>query len=189
MYECNRKLLFGLLTLLGVSTLAEKIYLGFIVARSHNIHLPLPGCFLLNTQKFAFTYWFPMITFESTLFILAIIKSVRQAMKDTTTPHLMFILLRDSIVYFGGMLAVVLANCIVWAAGRESLFVAFTSTYISIQSILSCRMLLNVRSAANPWYHYETSIFSSVRFIGRSGPPESDEMGASNQSEIGRGDA
>lgn len=32
----------------------------------------------------------------------------------------MFVLLRDSMIYFGGVLAVALTNCIVWAVGRVS---------------------------------------------------------------------
>ena len=59
-----------------------------------------------------------MIVFESTLFILAVSRSIQFAFGGGTTPHLMFILIRDSVMYFGGILAVVLTNCIVWAVGR-----------------------------------------------------------------------
>lgn len=185
MYGCNRKLLIALSVLASASMVTEFIFLGFVIGRAQLAHLPLPGCFLVNTESFAYAYWFPMITFEMTLFVLAIIRSIQFALDDTTTPHLMFVLLRDSIMYFGGMVAVVLANCVIWAVGRESLFTSFTSTYIAIQSILSCRMLLNVHSAANPWHRHNTTIFglsgrfSSVRFVDR----ETEDIGLDSLGE------
>ncbi|KAK7685918.1 hypothetical protein QCA50_010726 [Cerrena zonata] len=126
MYECNRKLLVALLCLGGASMLTEFIFWEVVVRRAKIAHLPWSGCFLINTQKLAYAYRFPMIVFESTLFILAIVKSIQYALDDSTTPHLMFVVLRDSMIYFGGVLAVALTNCIVWAVGR-SLFVAFTT--------------------------------------------------------------
>ncbi|THG93497.1 hypothetical protein EW026_g7756 [Hermanssonia centrifuga] len=60
-----------------------------------------------------------MSVFESGLFILAAAKSIKFMLYEgRQTPHLAIILLRDSMIYFGGVLALILANLITWSAGR-----------------------------------------------------------------------
>lgn len=51
---------------------------------------------------------------ESLLLALSLYKSAQQARAEEGTPHLMVVLLRDSILYFGGALATILANFIIW---------------------------------------------------------------------------
>lgn len=82
------------------------------------IHLPqLSGCLLVNTHRVAFVCWFPMILFESTLFILSVIQSMRCALDDTNTPKLMFVFATRFAHLLPGLdgviLVVVLIDCIV----------------------------------------------------------------------------
>lgn len=65
-------------------------------------------------------YWLPMLGFESLLFGMAVVKSVKvyKDSKQTHTgkaPNLLVILIRDSVMYFGGVFAVLLTNIIAWA--------------------------------------------------------------------------
>ena len=56
--------------------------------------------------------------FESTLFVLAIIKAVQAGRNELHTPKILVVLLRDSVAYFGGILAIILTNLVIWAAAR-----------------------------------------------------------------------
>ena len=59
-----------------------------------------------------------MAAFESVLFLLAVAKSVQVARSESNTPRILAILLRDSVLYFGGVIAVILTNLIIWAFVR-----------------------------------------------------------------------
>lgn len=167
MYGCNRKLLYVLLVLFIARCITELVLLFMTGSRMQSVPLPpgYVGCFGVNSEPFKYAYWIPTITFESILFLLAIYKSIEIARENTTTPNLMYILIRDSVIFYGGMFAVVMTNCLVWAVGRPTLFSAFPSTLFSIGSILACRMLLNVQEAANPWARYDTILFGMTDLL------------------------
>lgn len=61
-----------------------------------------------------------MSMFESCLFLLAVAKAVQLTcpVGEGRAPSLFSLLLRDSILYFGGVLSVILTNLIVWIVGR-----------------------------------------------------------------------
>ena len=73
-----------------------------------------------------------MTIFESALFLLALVKALQLAYHKKQSgrgsgraPNVLVILLRDSLIYFGGVLAVILTNFVVWLRGRASLFSTF----------------------------------------------------------------
>lgn len=78
--------------------------------------LPVTGCVAWNIKPYAWAYWVPTMIWESLLLALSLYKSARQAREEAGTPHLMVVILRDSILYFGGALATILANFIIWRA-------------------------------------------------------------------------
>lgn len=64
-----------------------------------------------------------MTVFESALFILSAAKAIQYLINAefrTQTPNLAYILVRDSMIYFGSVLALILMNLIIWKAGRVS---------------------------------------------------------------------
>ncbi|EED82563.1 predicted protein [Postia placenta Mad-698-R] len=75
-------------------------------------------------------------------------KFLQYAREDTKSPYLMRVLLRDSIMYFGGALSAILINFVVWVLQIETLFVAFIPIVIVANSILGCHMLLHIQKAA-----------------------------------------
>ena len=66
--------------------------------------------------------WVPQLGFESIVFGLAIVKTVQVARNGPHTPKVLVVLLRDSVVYFGGILAILIANLAVYAAARVRTF-------------------------------------------------------------------
>lgn len=62
-----------------------------------------------------------MFVFESCLFLLALAKLVQVTVsKREQTPDLMIVLIYDSIVYFGGVLSLIVANLVIWEGARVS---------------------------------------------------------------------
>ncbi|KAI0089406.1 hypothetical protein BDY19DRAFT_102160 [Irpex rosettiformis] len=131
-YSCNRTILYILSTLLCSELIAEVILIVFISDHFSVLHLSslFPGCAPTHIVPYAWTYWIPMTVFESALFLLAAAKAVRYLLNPDTpkqTPNLALLLVRDSIIYFGSVLALILLNLVIWKAGRSSLFAVFPS--------------------------------------------------------------
>ena len=79
--------------------------------------IPVTGCVSVTGIKpYAWAYWVPTMIWETLLLVLSLYKSVQQTRREEGTPHLMVVILRDSILYFGGALATILANFIIWRA-------------------------------------------------------------------------
>ncbi len=104
-----------------------SLILRFVVSILNNItaaDLPeiLPGCIPDHVVSWAWAYWLPMLVFESGLFLLAIFRLLQLGFYkcDKRTSNLLVVLLRDSVMYFGGVLAVILANFVAWKASRVS---------------------------------------------------------------------
>lgn len=76
------------------------------------------GCIPYNTIAAPWAYYIPEATFDSMLFALIVWKVLRVYVRERRqTPHLMVVLLRDSLISFGGVLVWVLINLFVWAFG------------------------------------------------------------------------
>ena len=83
------------------------------------------GCYAVDPLPYLLPYWvqwIPYLAYESFIFGLAIYKSVLLARDQPETPWLIYVLLRDSIVFFGGTFSIVLVNSLVNAVGRVSHF-------------------------------------------------------------------
>ena len=59
-----------------------------------------------------------MLIFQSTVCVLAVIKSVQTAAGEYNTPKVMVVLLRDSATYFGSILSVLIVNIVIFTAAR-----------------------------------------------------------------------
>ena len=73
---------------------------------------------LATPTRHIWAYWIPILTFESTLFVLATIKAIEVARHEFRTPKILAVLLRDSVAYFGGIVAIILTNLVISAAAR-----------------------------------------------------------------------
>ena len=77
-----------------------------------------PGCVPTNQGKDTSAYLIPMLIFQSTVCVLAVIKSVQTAAGEYNTPKVMVVLLRDSATYFGSILSVLIVNIVIFTAAR-----------------------------------------------------------------------
>lgn len=79
------------------------------------------GCLPENRARSPWAYFIPMTIFETLVFLLMLTKALSDFMKsDMRTSSLMNVLVRDSVVAFGGTLAWILTNLVIWAIGRVS---------------------------------------------------------------------
>lgn len=138
MYDCNKRVLLALVAALTVEISSELIMVGFVAVRLQSTcsllcmfvrplrrrsETPLPptftGCLPQHIVQWVWVYWLPMTAFESCLFLLAAAKAAHLlCFGEGSAPSLLIVLLRDSVMYFGGVLAVILTNLIVWMVGR-----------------------------------------------------------------------
>ncbi|KAI0954183.1 hypothetical protein AcV7_007485 [Taiwanofungus camphoratus] len=158
MFNCDRRLLITLCALFCAEFAAESTIMARVVYSAKVYPMPpqfskLTGCVPIVTQRYAWAYWLPVLVFESIMLSLSVVKSVRQAQEDTRTPYVTVVLLRDSVVYYGGIIGPILINCIVWKS-KVSLFFAFVPTSLMMNSILGCRMLLNIQKAGKAYHDY-----------------------------------
>ncbi|PCH37113.1 hypothetical protein WOLCODRAFT_146538 [Wolfiporia cocos MD-104 SS10] len=154
MYDCRRSLLIILCTLFVGELVAETAVFVMVVYNMHDRHghhrKLFTGCIPGHVVPWAWSYWIPILSFESLLFVLALVKVIQQLCTKTHTPRLMVLLLRDSLLYFTGVLCAILCNFFTWKMGSEALFYGFMPVTIAINSLLGCHMLLNIQKAGRP---------------------------------------
>lgn len=164
-YKCNRKLSLGLCALFVAELSVECVILAKIFYNLQVIpvfilsQVPpqvvhgITGCIPASIVPYAWAYWIPVFFFESVLFVLSAYKCLQYAREDTKRTYLMRVLLRDSIMYFGGVLSAILLNFVIWVLQIERLFVAFIPLVIIANSMLGCHMLLHIQKAARRYQY------------------------------------
>ena len=80
-------------------------------------------------------FWLPMLSFESMLFVAALVKVVQVLRYGSHTPRILAVLLRDSVVYFGGISVIGVTNLIIWSAARVSKFFLHPDHRVSRHSL------------------------------------------------------
>lgn len=108
------------------------------------------GCFAHNNVPYAWTIWFGIFVFESCLVGLASYKCIINYRDRMNAPQLLKVLLRDSILFYGGVSVVALVNCLVWAFGRVSrFFLVLSDIHTWLAFLVHClrcvSMLLSAR--------------------------------------------
>jgi len=150
MFKCNKRLLIVLLTLYAIWIGTETILVGIVTHRFHSneaLRDIFPGCAPTDIPLWCYWYWVPSLTFESLLLVLASWKTVQEA-RGIGKSQLMVVLIRDSVLYFGGVTLFTVANFLAWYIAPLPLYGMFVGCHIGFQSIIGCRMLLNIRETA-----------------------------------------
>ncbi|KIJ35523.1 hypothetical protein M422DRAFT_782536 [Sphaerobolus stellatus SS14] len=117
MFKCNKKLLVVLLTLYALWIGSETILIGLVTSRfksNEALRDIFTGCAPTNIPTWCYIYWLPSLAFESLLLILACWKTIQEASSSFWTSKIMVVLLRDSVLYFGGVTLFTIANFLAW---------------------------------------------------------------------------
>ena len=78
---------------------------------------PFTGCIPNNPSRHMWAYWIPMTIFETILLALAVAKCFQLA-RGLHAPKALVVLLRDSVLYLGGVLAILICNLVIWSSAR-----------------------------------------------------------------------
>ncbi|TFY52918.1 hypothetical protein EVJ58_g9741 [Rhodofomes roseus] len=154
LYGCNRKILvFLCIFYVGVIS-SESTIIGIIAHDSVFEPLPGPlqeitGCIPSGIKPWAWTFWLPMLTFETLLLVLSLFRSMQLIFEDRR-PAIIYVLLRDSVIYFGGVVLAIVTNVVGWKVAGNGLFAAFFPVAIMAFSVLASRLLLNMHDAVDP---------------------------------------
>jgi hypothetical protein len=143
MYGSDKRLLYGLVTFQILILLSQAILSALMFSRLkrmvlHDVMIykidahivtysvtqlsPLTGCLPGNWVLRPWVYCLPGSVFDGLLLLLFATKSV-QYLKDRPAymPQLLLILLRDTFLYFGGVVAILFGNLLMWAVGGVGL--------------------------------------------------------------------
>jgi len=171
MYGHNRKLI-AVLTVFIIIEFADNLVLN-IMAQVYSIPIPqLPGvvsCGTTAPASWIWVMWFLPCFFEALVFFLAL----RVALQYTSLPtsrivkgrrhSLLYVLLRDSLVFPLIALIIYIVNPIAWTRlpPWEAQFIGVFSSFLPC--IIGPRLVLNLREAYYQPYHEEISLntFSS----------------------------
>ena len=107
--------------------------------------MKMPGCLPNHIGGTQWAYWVPGFIFEFTLFTLAIVKLLQTAHAQNKPPRVMAVLLRDSVLYYGGVLSTMICGLVTWSTVR-----------VRIKQTLNMLASLNSRCRASG----VTSVFS-----------------------------
>jgi len=147
-YGNSRRILYSLLGLYGSIAIAGSIIL-YLFLRSMVYGPPpvpgLPGCYLADGSTIIFFDFLMLLLFELVIIILTSWRCLKSYRSSALVARTLY---RDSIVFFLVLFGLSLGNLLVLAAAPpEYLDVLNTITRV-FHSLISCRILLNIRSAA-----------------------------------------
>jgi len=180
LYDCSRKVaLFNFVLFLG--SMAGFFYVLVVNAIGRRaqiadaIHLPLPGCPVINTG-IEWAQWVPATAYEGVLFGWAFYKtasSTTERLRKGNKPSLYSLVLRDNLIYFF-VVACVLVFCNLMVVGATHIPWFSYGPFHAAVGILTTRLLLNLRKAS-----VESVITSSGTAGGRAHTGNIDALGLS----------
>ncbi|KIY48472.1 hypothetical protein FISHEDRAFT_73668 [Fistulina hepatica ATCC 64428] len=117
----------------------------FIYIRTTAITFDLNGnhyCLPIGLQTWFYTYWIPLITFETLLCCLAVFKGFSSS--RTGRFNLFNLLIRDSVLYYIILVASYVAAMVIWICEFDYLEapIAFT---VTMSCVLGNRLVFNIR--------------------------------------------
>lgn len=132
----------GCATLVGLTVtdyLAESVDVERIVA--------LPGCYADSLPSIIAGYWITPLVIESYLFIMVALRTFVYWKAGESTPAILNLMARDSMIYFAIIFALLLGNLLMFLLGPPFLSSLLLNPLSAASCILGSRMLLNLRVA------------------------------------------
>jgi hypothetical protein len=118
-----------MITVFLTSAAISGTVMGSVLLRITTFAHPVPGitfCVAYGIPSYFYTFWIPMLAFETLLCGLALYRGFQTLMQDGQVFYsgrrLVNILIRDSVLYFLIMFATYLANLLFWIAAPVRVF-------------------------------------------------------------------
>ncbi|KZT20881.1 hypothetical protein NEOLEDRAFT_1140217 [Neolentinus lepideus HHB14362 ss-1] len=172
LYQLNRRVLFFMLAAFIVSVGAAATILGLVLVRvsAHSQLLPgVPFCLPLDVPSWFYTFWIPLLAFESLLCGLALIRAfgyfrARPTMFQSGR-YIVNILIRDSVIYYLIVFATYFANLVIFLTGSPGVLESGIGFAMAMSCVMGSRLCLNIRDVP---YEIEDSTVSQVNLTGVS---------------------
>jgi hypothetical protein len=156
LYYFNKKILYFMITIfVGAAALSATV-MGSVLSGITAIAHPLPNvtfCVAFGIPSYFYTFWIPMLAFETVLCSLALYKGFQALVFDGSVYHsgrgLVHILIRDSVAYFLVMFATYLTNLLFWILAPEQLLEIPIGFSVAFSCVMGNRLILNIRQAGS----------------------------------------
>ncbi|KZS95189.1 hypothetical protein SISNIDRAFT_464842 [Sistotremastrum niveocremeum HHB9708] len=158
----------------------------------------IPMCGVTDKLEFLWTFWLPIIVFETLAFSLAAYIAIRKwgikmlpgEQNATIGEKLVAVFFYDSFIYFSCVFVLFIALCFLYRYTSFSVFSMVIAPVFALGSILANHMLLNLPSTYEKTRH-ELNLtlpipLSSIKFEGPSAPVSSsvdNSVGSTNAAE------
>ncbi|KAH7903756.1 hypothetical protein BJ138DRAFT_1120078 [Hygrophoropsis aurantiaca] len=156
MYGRNRWILISMTTFGALQLIASAIIMGKSINYAPAAAQFVPNFVVCTTAlpPYFTAYWIPIMTFETTLLTLMLVKGWQNfrlrnvtAVSGMTGESLANLLVWDSMIYFVVITAAYVANAAVWYRKPATLVEAVTPWGIILPPLMASKLLLNLRDA------------------------------------------
>ncbi|KAL5536150.1 hypothetical protein ACEPAF_4255 [Sanghuangporus sanghuang] len=154
----------GVVTLIGLTI---KDYVGEPVNIVEDFSA-LPGCYATSVPSIIAGYWIAPTIIESSLFGLVLWRAIAWSRANISVPPALFLMARDSAVYFAIIFALLFVNLFVFEYAPPFLSSLFVTPVITAGCIAGSRMLLNLRGLAETGTNENNTEIELGRLCGRS---------------------
>ncbi|KAF7979487.1 hypothetical protein HWV62_42325 [Athelia sp. TMB] len=152
LYFLNKKVMFFVGSFFVLSLAAAGTIMGLVLSNFSTNAETIAGlnfCMPSDVPRYIYAYWIPIITFESLLCGMAILRAVQGFRHHEPSfisgTRLITILLRDSIVYFLIIFLTYLVNLLLWSTGILGLIEVPVGFTMAMSCVMGSRLVLNVR--------------------------------------------
>lgn len=151
MWKNNKNIALSLCVLLvacitGAGYCLEKFILSLTLGPSPS-RSAFPGCFIYDGGRILWVSYLLLQVFHAVVFILTLLKVIQQRrLKDSSLFRTIY---RDGIMIYAYLFGFSLINIIVLNTAQTYLEFSLASTHRVLQAILTGRLVMNIRRAAN----------------------------------------
>ncbi|KIY68951.1 hypothetical protein CYLTODRAFT_443018 [Cylindrobasidium torrendii FP15055 ss-10] len=161
LYGCSRKVA-TINAILFAASVGVFIWILVVNAKARHtliaeaVQLPLPGCPSIS-PPLSWVQWIPATAYEFVIFLFALAKTFSTTLnllRQRQTIPMMTLLIRDNVLYFFGISALLLMNNLMVVQVTHIPWFSFGPFHAAI-GVLTTRMMLSLRKASLQ-DHYET---------------------------------
>jgi len=155
LYSLNKKILALMLVCFIASSATSAWIMGSALSSITATAFTIPGgkfCVPSNVPPHFYTFWIPMLGFETLLCALALVRGFQTFRSNGSLFHsgrqLVGILVRDSLMYFMVICATYLTCLLVWTLAPTTLLEVPVGFSVAMSCVLANRVVLNVREVS-----------------------------------------
>ncbi|KIM38010.1 hypothetical protein M413DRAFT_448053 [Hebeloma cylindrosporum] len=152
LYSLDKRVLALMLTSFVLCSTLSAFVMGSVLTSITASAYPVPGgkfCVPKGVSTHFYAFWIPMLSFETLLCTLAVIRAIQMYQPSRSVFHsgrqLVSVLVRDSLMYFLVIFATYLTCLLVWTLAPVNLLGVPIGFSVAMSCVLANRVVLNVR--------------------------------------------